>query len=186
MDYQCNKVKSTGYDFTSSCYPKMCGHHWQNARDNNGELVSNVFEIENKNIRVNLPDMDYIVLPSMRSDVGTVLNQKPLVQYGVNYGPMAFFDESLRLQYEEEVITLKNPWKQNPAFTDFSDAVFEFSNIKGVDGIVANQTLAERRKITQFEFMKNELERRRVAIDERKDFLDKRRTPNLLSRGGRV
>ena len=183
MDYH-NEVKSNGYEFTSSCYPEMCGHHWQNARDKDGKLVSDVFKIENKNLRTKLPDMDSVILPSMRSDVGTILNQKPLVQYGVNHGPMDFFDEEL--EYERQVITLKNPWKQNPAFTDFSDATFEFSNIKGVVGIAANQTLQERREITAFEFMNNELERRRVAIDERRDYLDKRRTPHLLSRGGRV
>ena len=163
---------------------QMGKHHWQNARDEDGKLVSDVFKIQNKNFRTKLPDIDRVVLPSMRSQIGTKMNQKPLVQYGVNHGPMAFFDESF--EPEQQVITLKNPWKQNPAFADFSDATFGFSNIKGVRGIAENQTLKERREITAFEFMNNELERRQVTIDERRDYLNKRRTPHLLSRGGRI
>ena len=165
-------------------YRTMGGHHWQNTRDEDGKLVSDVFKIQNKNYRTKLPDMDSVVLPSMRSDTGTILNQKSNVKFGVNHGPMAFFDESF--QPEEQVITLKNPWKHNPAFTDFSDATFGFSNIKGVYGIAENQTLKERREITEGEFMRNELERRQIAINERMDYLNKRRTPNLLSRGGQV
>lgn len=165
-------------------YRTMGGHHWQNARDEDGKLVSDVFKIQNKNYRTKLPDIDRVVLPSMRSNVGTALNQKPQIKYGVNRGPMAFFDESF--EPEQQVITLKNPWKQNPAFTDFSDATFAFSNIKGVHGVVESQTLKERRELTEIEFMNRELERRQVAINERRDYMDKRRTPNLLSRGGRV
>ena len=165
-------------------YHTMGGHHWQNARDEDGKLVSDVFRIKNKNFRTKLPDIDRIVLPSMRSHTGTVLNQKPQIKYGATVGPLAFFDESL--QPEQQVITLKNPWKHNPAFTDFSDATFEFSNIKGVHGIAESQTLKERREITEEEFMINELERRSVAINERRNYMDKRRTPNLLSRGGQI
>jgi hypothetical protein len=165
-------------------YRTMGGHHWQNARDEDGKLVSNVFKIQNKNYRTKLPDIDRVVLPSMRSHVGTALNQKPQIKYGVNHGPMAFFDESF--EPEQQVITLKNPWKHNPAFTDFSDATFGFSNIKGVHGVAESQTLKERRELTEIEFMNRELERRQVAINERRDYMDKRRTPNLLSRGGRV
>lgn len=165
-------------------YQTMGGHHWQNARDEDGKLVSNVFRIPNKNCSTKLPDMDNVVLPSLRSNFGTKFNQESQSNYGVNYGPMAYFDESF--QEERQVITLKNPWIQNPAFTDFSDATFGFSNIKGVQGIAENQTLKERREITEGEFMKNELDRRAVAINERMDYLSKRRTPNLLSRGGRV
>lgn len=165
-------------------YRTMGGHHWQNARDEDGKLVGDVFKIQNKNFRTKLPDIDRIVLPSMRSQVGTKLNQKPKIKHGVTVGPMSFFDESL--QPEQQIITLKNPWNQNPAFTDFSDATFGFSNIKGVQGIAESQSIKERREITEGEFMKNELERRQVTINERRDYLDKRRTPNLLSRGGQV
>lgn len=166
-------------------YHTMGGHHWQNALDENGCSVVDVFRIKSKNFRSKLPDIDRVVLPSMRSHLGTVLNQEPRVKYGVSVGPMAFFDESLQPD-DMDVITLKNPWKQNPAFTDFSDATFGFSTLKGVQGITEGQSLKERRSITEDEFMMSELMRREIAINERKDYLDKRRTPNMLSRGGRV
>ena len=140
-------------------------------------------------IRLNKKDRSNIVPENLGSEAMIQYGSKPIVvniynnqqnhiQYGLKPMQQPIPNTAYKNQYGDEQF----PLRLGEPLKDYRQTYLSKTNLQGVKGIEADQSLNERREFTDADFHSSELARRASAIAMHTGYLSKRRNPSAFSR----